>query len=286
MRSLLILIFLIPGLILMGLNLYGLTQPLRYPGLFETEGELLRFPAEGNYTFEETLQMLDEFEPASTQIETARKLNDLVNNAMTHVQWTQVDPVRYRQLVPVWENFFLHIIGRLSSDKQFQRYHFTDYKRSLERGIGMCGDASMALSSLLTEYNIDNNIIAMSGHVIVETIDENGQSHLLDPDFGVDLGVSLDELRESLDKVSAAYENEGYVLTGETATIIDTYAMLTGREIYHGSKDFMTMRYHFERVSYVLKWIMPAVMIILGLFGLRRRKPHAPSLATTEHSTA
>ena len=286
MRLFLLILFLIPGLLLMGLNLYGLTQPLRYPGLFETESELLRFPTEGNYTFEQTMQALDEFEPASSQIDTARELNELVNNAITHVQWTQVDPGTYRQLVPAWENFFLYAIGKFTSLPQFKRYHFTDYRRSLERGIGMCGDASMVLSSLLSEYDIRNNIIAMNGHVIVETFDKDGQSHLLDPDFGVELGVSLDELRGSLDNVSSAYENAGYEITGETAKLLDTYAMKTGRDIYSGSKDFMRTRYYFERVSYVMKWVLPAVMIVLGLFGLRARKPRVARLASVKPSTA
>ncbi len=270
----------------MGLNLYGLTQPLRYPGLFQTEEELLRFPTEGNFTFDEALQALDEFEPESSELDTARKLNKLVNSAITHVQWTRVDPSRYRQLVPVWENFFLYAIGKYTSMPQFNRYHFTDYRRSLERGIGMCGDASVALSSLLTEYSIENNIIAMNGHVIVEMFDENGQSHLLDPDFGVDLGVSLDELRGSLDRVSDAYVQAGYVMTGETASIIDTYALKTGRDIYEGTVGYMTTRYYFERASYVMKWVLPALLIAFGLFGFRKRKAAFVALATDKQSIA
>lgn len=284
MRILLIVLFLVPGLFLMGLNLYGLTQPLRYPGLFQTESELLRFPTEGNFTYEETLQELAEFEPEDTEIGTARKLNALVNKALTHVQWQKVDPARYRLLVPAWENYFLHVIGRFSSEAQFQRYHYTDYRRSIERGVGRCGDASIVLSSLLTEYNINNNIIAMNGHVIVETIDKNGQSYLLDPDFGVDLGVSLGQLRGSLDRVAVAYEDAGYVLEGPTGAVIDTYALTEGRDVYAGTKDFMTMRYYFEKVSYVAKWLMPLSMIALGLLALRIRKPRVVVQTTSGHS--
>lgn len=263
-------LFLLIGLFLMGLNLYGLTQPIRYPGLFETQKELLRFPVEGNYSFSETMGALDSFKPAENGVDTTRDLNKLVNNALTHVHWTKVDAQTYRQLVPAWENYFLYLIGKFSPLPQFNRYHFSDYRRTLERGIGQCGDASIVLSSLLDSYDIESNIIAYpQGHVIVEQIDESGRSLLFDPDFGVELGVSLDELPDKLDVVENAYLAAGYDQQRDIDLLLDVFQ--TEVHIYDDTKHFMTMRYYFERISYVLKWVLPTFLLAIALLLGRRQ---------------
>ncbi len=247
----------------MGLNLYGLTQPIRYPGLFETDKDLLRFSSEKNYTFDETMETLDRFEPAETSIDTTRELNTIVNNAMTHVYWTRVDPGTYRQLVPAWENYFLYAIGKFTSLPQFNRYHFSDYRRTLERGIGLCGDASIVLSSLLDKYDIENNILAYpEGHVIVEQFNEDGQSRLFDPDFGVELGVTRDELPNRLDEVEQAYLAAGYDKERDIDLLLSIYQ--GDLHPYDDTKHFMTLRYYFERISYVMKWLLPIMLAALA----------------------
>lgn len=51
-------ISLIVGLVLMGLNLYGLTQPIRKPGLGVTDVDQLRFVPDEVWSYEESMEAI------------------------------------------------------------------------------------------------------------------------------------------------------------------------------------------------------------------------------------
>lgn len=253
---------LIIGLVLMGLNLYGLTQPIRKPGLGVTDVDQLRFVPEQVWSFQDSMAAIDGLEHAVSSQALARQANQVVNRSLVHIDWNRVDPVEYRQLVPVWENFFLHALGRYSGLPQFERYHYADYKRGILRGIGICGDASTVLSSVLDRYGIENRIISFNGHVIVEYETGEGLRELLDPDFGVELGVPLSRLAESGPLVRSRYRQAGY-REREINTLMRAYG--TRYAIFDDTYHFMSKRYLFERGSYVAKWFIPALLILFGI---------------------
>jgi hypothetical protein len=68
---------------------------------------------------------------------------------------------QFNQLIPIWENYFIYFMGVFSGIPEYERYHFANYQRSLERGIGLCGDASMVISQLLDKQNISNKILTL-----------------------------------------------------------------------------------------------------------------------------
>ena len=135
------------GLILMSINIYGLTQPIRKPGLGIIDHDQLRFIPEEVWSYEDSLTAINNLDASSSRIKFAEAANQVVNQSLIHPDWEKVDPVEYRQLVPIWENYFLWGVGMFSGLPQFERYHYANYKRNLERGIGICGDASTILSS-------------------------------------------------------------------------------------------------------------------------------------------
>jgi len=275
--------FLLVGLVLMSLNLFGLTQPLRYSGLEQTEDALMRFPGAESYTPEEVEQKLAELpqkQPSAGEdtVGFAEELNEFVNGALVHVRWNLVDPKSYNQLIPPWENYFLWAIGRFTDLPQFNRYHFSDHDRIFERGIGVCGDASIALDRLFNEYDLESNIIEFpgfdgSGHVIVEHIDNQGRSRLYDPDFGVDLGTGLDDLEQNVEAVADRYRQSGYSKEGEQAFFKKIYA--SPSTVWDDTEAFMQKRFWFERISYVLKWVLPGFLLLMGFASMRWRVPVA-----------
>lgn len=105
---------LIAGVLLMGLNLYGLTQPLRKPGLGETDHEALRFVPEQVWSYEQSLEAIDRLNPEQSERAFLEAANLVVNRSLVHVDWNRVDPEEYRQLIPPWENYFLYLLGRFS----------------------------------------------------------------------------------------------------------------------------------------------------------------------------
>lgn len=251
----------ITGIILMGINVYGLPQPIRKPGLGLDDPKELRFVSESVWSYERSMQAIAQLHDISDKDEAARQAAVVVSHALVHPDWFRVDPVEYRQLVPVWENYYLHLIGRFSGLPQFERYHFSDYKRTIRRGIGLCGDAAMVMSSVLDELDIENRILSFDGHVIVEYQDSRGKWRLADPDFGVLISADIKRLRQDPESVRVDYRKAGYT-EDEITTLVEIYR--TPYAVFDGVYHFMTRRFIFEYVSYVMKWLIPALLLLQG----------------------
>lgn len=246
------------GISLLAINLYGLTQSLRPEGLAP---DVLRFEENdlklSQDDFREQVKRL----PSESKEEYANRLTKVIADGMAHVHWEYYDPDVFHQRVPVWENYILYLAGALTSISEFKRYHFTIPEKSIERGIGLCGDASMLLSELLNREGINNSIISIPGHVMVEA-NYGSQKQLLDPDFGVPLQNELKFYVNSPDALVREYENFGYFNNGE---LVIKREMREGNyQYWNGSSHFVTKKYYFERISYVVKWALPIVLIGIG----------------------
>ncbi len=262
-RSVALLVSLLIGSMLLGANIFGLTQSLRKPGLGVTDHEQLRFIPEVVWSYSKSLDEIESLQRLDSREEIAEQANTIINRSLVHIDWERVDSIEYRQLVPFWENYFLWAIGRFTDLPQFNRYHYADYRRSLQRGIGICGDASTALSSVMDRFNVPNEIISFKGHVIVEYEAENGVRALLDPDFGVSLGTSLQNLERNNAKVRERYLAAGYS-EREINYLFEAYDR--DYVIFDDTYHFMTQRYLFEKASYFLKWLLPFVLIFVPIF--------------------
>jgi hypothetical protein len=263
-----VILSLVVGLILISINIYGLTQPIRKPGVGVTDHHLLRFIPDKVLTYEESMEKIDALEGIGDRNSLASEATNIVNESLVHVEWKQVDPEEYRQLIPIWENYYLHFLGVVTDLPQIQRYHYANYKRNIKRGIGVCGDAATVLSSILDRYQIPNRLASFKGgHVVVEYESENGQRHVMDADFGVELGASLDAITANPGSVRKAYADQGYS-EREINTLESIYG--SGYLIFNDTYHFMTKRYVFEEVSYVMKWLAPLFLIIVSVFYLIR----------------
>lgn len=258
------------GFALMCLNLYGLTQSIRRPGLGVDDHAQLRFVPKEVWSYEEAIASVAELKQFSgDRGQLVEKANVLVNSMLIHPEWNQVDPVEYRQLIPVWENYFLYLLGRYSGLPQFERYHYADYKRSIRRGIGLCGDASMVMSSILDEMGVENRIVSFRGHVIVEYEGEEGLKRLADPDFGVMLRADLAELTEKPSIIAADYFKAGYSRR-DVDSLLRSYA--TEYALFDDTYHFLRKRYLFEYFSYVFKWIFPLILMLPALLVVMRNR--------------
>ena len=265
MRLFLTVAFLV-GLTLLGLNLYGLTKSLRPEGL---NPEVLRFRQNDltlskNAFFSSSVRLKSE-----SDYNYAKRLTHVIASGMAHVHWERFDPSVYNQMIPVWENFILYLMGKFSGIPEFERYHFTIPEKSMERGVGLCGDASMLLSELLTREKIKNKIVTVPGHVMVEAL-LDGNEILLDPDFGLVLTHNVATYVNNADLLEAEYNQNGFVGNGEDVV---RNGMKTGEVIYwNGAKHFVQKKYYFERVSYILIWLLPILMCTIPLFICFRRR--------------
>lgn len=247
------------GTVLLIINLYGLTQSMR-PATFLNDE--LRFGAKDvSMNLEEYRQAVIRQDDES-DIEYAKRLTQVIADGTAHIHWEQYEPDKFHQRVPIWENWILYAMALFSGIPEFERYHFVTPSKSIERGIGICGDASMLMTSLLEDNGIEASIVTVPGHVLV-TAEIEGQSKVYDPDFGVILPYSAPELIHNVEAASQLYVDAGY-------TIYDrrffNKAFSQPHRLWDGPEHFITTKYYFEKVSYWLIWLIPLGALFLGYF--------------------
>nr|WP_136251740.1 hypothetical protein [Ningiella ruwaisensis] len=249
---------LIISVMLLAVSLYGLTQSLR-PAQFDEED--LRFGAQDiQLSLEEYREAIKRKENESP-LAYSERLAKVIAQGTAHIHWTTFEPEEFNQLVPIWENWILFFMGKFSGIPEYERYHFADPHRSIERGIGICGEVSMVMEQLLEREGIPAEIISFKGHVIVAAQPEDKQL-LFDPDFGVTLPFSLEELAPNIDAANAIYLNAGYTQK-DAEFFANSY---TGRyTVWDGAHHFITKKFYFERFAYVAKWVLPLLGIVVFL---------------------
>jgi hypothetical protein len=254
------------GLALTAVNFYGLFADLR-PNVFFADD--LRFKDDDEILpYKKVLERIQKRENEDLDSFLAR-VNQTISEGLAHIEWDTVDKDFYHQRVPIWENYFLYFMGEISGIPEFERYHFTDYKRSLERGIVICGDASIILSEILNKHQIPNKIISFPGHVITTVSVSLDKEHVYDPDFGVFIPHSITEINNNPSMVKQYYSDKGYQ-KNEILALQRAYQL--DYQVWDGVKHFLTKKYYFERLTYFLKWPFPIFLVIISLYIYLRHK--------------
>ncbi len=247
---------------LLCVNIYGMFKDVRPQMFFADE---LRFEEDITLTREETFEAIVRLE-GETDKEYADRITQVIGGGLAHIHWERYETQKFNQLIPIWENYFLYFMGRFSGIPEFERYHFANYERSLNRGIGICGDASMIMSQLLDKQGIPNQLLTFPGHVILAATFDNGEELAFDPDFGVSLNYSPVELSSSPGAVGQAYADAGYP---QSDVIVMNRIYDNTFKRWDGVSHFITKKYYFEIFAYWLKWPVPFILIVLGGFFVR-----------------
>lgn len=260
-----ILLFII-GSGLLAVNFYGLSQSIRSEGL---ETSPSRFENDFSLSYEESLMAIKKRDN-ETEKEFLKRLTFVISQSLLHIHWDkEKDTSKFNQHIPIWENYFLYFMGVFTDIPEYKKYHYADYKRSLKRGIGICGDASMVMSGILDENNIENKILAYKGHVVVKAISSDGEEQVYDPDFGVTIGVSPQELKNNKTLVLDEYQSLGYSKE-EAMALYRSYSL--GHSEWDNVKHFITKKYYFEQFAYALKWPFPLLLIVIGIWLKRKNR--------------
>lgn len=264
MKTALIRIATLLGILLLTINIIGLFMDLRPSGL---TSDVLRFEDVDLKLSHKQFREGVVREKDETDLDYANRLTITIANGLGHLEWLDYPNDKFHQLVPLWENYILHLMGRFSGIPEFERYHFSSPEKSMERGIGICGDAAILMSQLLLEQGIKNTIITIPGHVMINaSID--GQDLLLDPDFGVPLNNSPSFFRLAPNELIKQYQDSGYKNNGEL--MIARNLASKGYQSWYGVSHFITKKYYFEKISYLLKWLIPLLFLLTAFLNKRR----------------
>lgn len=244
------------GFVLLAVNVYGLTQSLRPDDLHPP---YLRFGGNDLKLNEDQFREQVSRRPDESDLGYANRLTTVIADGLAHVHWPKYPIDQFNQRVPIWENYILWSMSYITPIPEFKRYHFTTPDKSIERGIGICGDASILMSRMLDKSRIENRIITIPGHVLVEA-KINGEWSAFDPDYGVVIGRSA-----SMASLEPAVVKTLYLSSGHTRYDADFVASRLQENIrYWGGVDgFIGKKYYFENFAYIAKWFLPLALLSL-----------------------
>jgi hypothetical protein len=274
------------GLLLLVVNTAGLFLSLRNGEIY-TE-PLVAFPDDIVLTYDEFQEQVKR-RPGEPEVDYIYRLNGVVNKGMAHY-WHAEGLERYNIRVPIWENYLL-FAGSFLWPYAFGSYEFQDPDKSMERGVGWCSHQADLLNRLLIRERIPAQTLFLNEgkyvtvHAVVQ-VQTGGKWLVADPDYGVVMPFHISEIEADPTVVKPYYadisrtgwvaRDQNYVPTGDLAV-----------GLYSGADSQLVMpsekRANFEKVVYILKWLLPAVLMLpLALTnGIRRyrlmKRPGRPT---------
>jgi hypothetical protein len=260
------------GALLVAANIAGFLLPLRA----SMPSELVEgIRADGpRLPFEEGVKLLD-WRDGDSPEGYARRANQAVFDSMIHGD-VSTDLGRWRLEIPLWENWTLHTLGVMNPS--LRKYRYWDHEKEFERGIGLCGNLSSVLVGYLAENGIPAKVVGLQGHVVVTAEVRPGVWYIFDPDYGVVIPHSLEQIESEPSLAEAAYRNGAKVpdaaslpmVVGYYATATDNVIDQSGREgIYYSVDESAEVYRSREQLVEILKWVVPPLMLAAGLaFGL------------------
>jgi hypothetical protein len=196
-----------------------------------------------------------------------RRATLTVQAAIAHYWFKNED--KYNLRVPFTENFILNILGHIWK-KNFLYYEFSDYNKALERGVGLCSQQVIILAGFLKENGIESRIVFIDGHIIL-IANNDSEWWILDPDYGVVIDKDYREALQDLNFIYSTYAKKTGPSIAESITKIyakRVWIEFKDIEAYHSVQH----TYIIEKISYILKWILPVACICSGLLLLKPRK--------------
>lgn len=263
------LIFFTGGVALLLVNMVGLTQSLRNTDIYEEN-----IP-EG---FGITLTQSEFYSQIENTVADREKYLEhiarTVNEGIAHY-WADDGIEKYNLRVPFSNNYLLYFASYVHPTL-YLKYEFTDYRRAVERGVGLCSQHAMIASEILRKNNIPSNIVLLDGHVVLraEASNERGDWWVLDPDYGVLIPHDIYEIENSPALVREYYSSAAFS-DQIVEELVSVYGQ-PGNSVIdgQGARSYQAKKWVVERFAYVAIWLIPAIMMLpIGLrrFGRSRR---------------
>jgi len=266
MKKIYKIIFLI-ALLLLGINFYGLFRTMRNPAIYSEEKTLRNRINDITIKYPEIKEMLIKKEHESN-IDFAVRINKVVNDGFIHY-WKTEGIDKYHLRVPVWENWLLYVASYISP-KKYKFYEFSNYKKNLERGVGLCSTHSTIVKGVLLDNGIKAELLDVGGHHVVVRAELNDTAtYILDPDFGVVVPYDTMIITTNPELVRKSYANMAslYYSDAKDPYTTDLMVNIFGKKKYVYSVDNW-----FEYFSYWAIWIIPILLAIPYAITLFRKK--------------
>lgn len=250
------------GALLLGLNITGLFKSLRNEELYF---EKTPYKNDISIRYEDAKKQLDRRENESDK-DYALRVTMLINKTMAHY-YKDEGIKKYNMRVPLWENYLLTAKQLVTGDK---KYEFRNYKKAIERGVGICSQPCIALQDLLISKGIEADLWDIWGHIVVDAKFSDGTRYTLDPDYGQYVPHGMKEIEANPEIVRESYADQDDVYEPDlkehkhTDDLVEEYEK-HGNHIYHMDKGF-------ENFSYVAIWIIPFLLMLPYFLSILKKK--------------
>jgi hypothetical protein len=273
---------LLPGLLLMGINVAGLFISMRNPEIYREKK--VRDKDDITLTEAELLQA-GERRPNESTEDYIIRLNEAVNKGIAHY-WEDEGIEKYNLRVPVYENYLLFLASYVRP-RDYRKYEFYDHRKNIERGVGICSLHGLVMAGMLKDHGIDSRIVLLNQHVLaMAQVDRaNDRWWVVDPDLGVVVKHDMSEIEANPELIRPFYLEKGY-----DPQYVDFLVQIFGKQgnaIFRDSYDYLPWKLGYvEYFSYFLIWIIPSTLMapfVLSAYRNRHlRRRHVPAYSSTE----
>jgi hypothetical protein len=261
-------ILFILALILIINNLTGIFVSLRNEDIFKENFSNKFGISLTEKQFYAELEMI--FESEQSDSSKAVNTSFLVNKSLAHY-WRDEGIIKYNLRIPFYENYLLWSLSYINK-KEYAKHEFLNWKKAIERGVGLCSQHAIIVSEILNKNGINSKMIGLSGHVIATAEVKDNKWIILDPDYGVNVPFDIKEIEDNPGIIEPFYAAEGY-----DTPRIDVLKRIFGKEgnrLVKNAKVYCGKSGRTEKFSYWLIWIIPAILIIPFMIQFKGRKIH------------
>jgi len=251
------------GCFILLINIVGLFIPLRHPDVYQDSRKHPRAENKDSIGWKEVLDFADSNKNNLKSKEYIVELYDMISRTMSNLK--SYDLLIKHTRIPFWENYLL-FFARFIYPKRYEAYEFCNYRKAIQRGVGLCSQQSMALFLVLKERGFKAKLWGLDGHMVT-TAQVDRKKDLwwtFDPDYGVHIEYSKEEIENMPSIVRSPYTKKGY-----PKELVDKLEKYYGKEgnttVMHSIDYFGVFYYYFEKISYILKWFIPMIFIIIGI---------------------
>ncbi len=245
------------GSLLLAINVTGLFMTMRNSELYSLEHEIKNRVNDVVIKYPEIKDLLVR-KDGESNTDFAVRANSTIHDGFAHY-WRREGIDRFHLRVPVWENYLLNFASYVNP-KRYERYEFTDYKKNLERGVGLCSTHSIVLKGVLKEHGIKAELLDVGGrHVVVRAEVSDTSAYLLDPDYGVAVPYDTAAVKAHPELVRLPYSEMDKLYYAEAK---DPYTTDFIVEIYGISNHVYDVNNAFEPFSYWAIWILPILLML------------------------
>jgi hypothetical protein len=253
------------GVILILNNFVGVFVNMRNPAIYTDPNN--EFPNDITLTEAQFYLALDKV--SGDRVQTLTQINAIVNQGIAH-NWHDYNIEKYDLRVPFYENYILFGTSFIYP-ALFEKYQFVDYHRAVERGVGLCSQEAFVLTGILRERGIKADIVGLDGHVVVTAPVDAAQNTwwILDPDYGVVIPNNISQIEANPALIRPIYAAAGYS-PAKVDTLVSYYGG-SGNKVTDGIIGYSRFRYYYEYLSYIMIWVIPAVLLLpLGISTAQR----------------